>query len=132
MSGNSCGRRIIQYFDSSAGIVQPTRMVGMSCAPATVGAMTGPSSDAAAAAKSDILVMNVPAVVARRVQRCAMTVVQSCLKSAQPSPRVAGLFLPRSRVGGHVGPHSGIEPVGPDETDSRPTRVTCRTDWCRQ
>ncbi len=31
-SGNSCGRRIIQYLDSSAGMVQPTRMVGMSCA----------------------------------------------------------------------------------------------------
>jgi hypothetical protein len=25
--GNSAGRRIIQYFDSSAGIVQPTRIV---------------------------------------------------------------------------------------------------------
>src|SRR5215217_6830643 len=34
-SGKRSGRRIIQYFASSAGMVQPTRMVGTSCAFAT-------------------------------------------------------------------------------------------------
>jgi len=46
--GNSCGRFIIQYYDSSAGLVQPTLIVCCACdapAPARIG-------NAAAAAKS--------------------------------------------------------------------------------
>src|SRR4029077_14371893 len=44
--GNFSGRRIIQYFDSSAGMVQPTRMVGASCAFATETSAPAVSSDA--------------------------------------------------------------------------------------
>jgi anti-sigma-K factor RskA len=46
MSGNSCGRFIIQYLDSSAGMVQPTRMVCWAC---DAVAPTGPIPPAAPA-----------------------------------------------------------------------------------